>query len=974
MLSRTCIHPIVLALLVAPAAADLIWDLEAPEEVTGAHNLHAAEFAEGMLLGRTVWDPFLYLRLPEAEVDVSALPYLTVRMYSSADADLLDVYHKAADGNWGLGGELPVKAGWAVYRVDMRRANWHEGTGAGKKWGGPTGKIMSFRIDPGNQGDRLVAVDQIALTAEPTGPLGIEQEPGGTLEGLRVDAPAAVDAGDAIGVTLRGRFERGQAPAQGHAVVELMRGTTPAGLRVLPVDLRTGEVELTTEFGTSRYAVDGQFRVHAGILELDGVRVPPAQVKVTNPRAGVATPPVTAVAPHGGEPTLFVDGEPVPLMAFVRFGAPKPELDRMYAASGIRVFADWFGGSRQGALGQVEAGVYDYSAYDHYFATVLDAVPGAYFMPHIGVTAPDWWQEAYPEECCLYSNGKLGPSSMASERWKAEMGEDLRRLIAHLRRAPYADRILGYMFYSGYTAEWQMWATWQDYSDDYSAPALAAFHRWLEGRYGTDTALREAWADPDVTLQTAQMPTYERIQDEGSYVRDPAADRQVIDFHRFTSEMVADAIIHFARVTKEACGGEQVAGTYYGYMAAHGARQPRCGHNALAQVLRCPDVDFLMSPPMYANRQLGGTSTFMSATESVKLHGKLWIDESDLRSYLSDPGSGYGRSETADESVAVTWREFANVLTRRVAVTWYDMGGGWFAGEPMLEAYGQILDVARRALNRRSPFHGEVALLVDEDSFAYCRWSDATRQMVGEVVAQMPTAGVTWDTYLLSDIGHAAMPAYKLYVVLNGLSMGQEHRKLLVAKAAAEGATVAYVYAPGYADERSLTPQRVEAATGLSVDMSGAGSGAYHLRPGTWLAEGLDPAAAYGPALELRPRPVIVGDAAEPLATYADGTVAVAETVHEGVRTVTCASAALPPTLLRNLARSAGAHVYCETADAFYTDGQYVALHAGVDGPKWVQLPEARTLTDLRTGEALGQTARLQREMKVGETLFVELD
>jgi hypothetical protein len=41
---------------------------------------------------------------------------------------------------------------------------------------------------------------------------------------------------------------------------------------------------------------------------------------------------------------------------------------------------------------------------------------------------------------------------------------------------------------------------------------------------------------------------------------------------------------------------------------------------SLARVLDCPDVDFLMSPPMYLHRELGGTSTFMSATESVKLH------------------------------------------------------------------------------------------------------------------------------------------------------------------------------------------------------------------------------------------------------------------------------------------------------------------------------------------------------------------
>ena len=62
-------------------------------------------------------------------------------------------------------------------------------------------------------------------------------------------------------------------------------------------------------------------------------------------------------------------------------------------------------------------------------------------------------------------------------------------------------------------------------------------------------------------------------------------------------------------------------------------------HLALEKVLACPDVDFLTSPTSYAFRQFGGegTSHFMSLLGSIKLHGKLWFNENDVRTSLA-PG------------------------------------------------------------------------------------------------------------------------------------------------------------------------------------------------------------------------------------------------------------------------------------------------------------------------------------------------
>lgn len=953
-------------LMIQDAGADIEWDFKAPKEVSRAANLRAVQVENGRLSGQSVWDPYIYLRLPKEGLDVSGAQYLTVRLYSSEEADVLDVYYKCSDGRWGLGRTLPIKRGWAIYRADLRQAKWTEGgmQEDARQWGGVSKRIVSFRLDPGNQADRWIVVDEVSLSAAPTGALGLELEPRGKATQLSLNAPPESVAGEPIPVAFSCLADAPEGNATGTVLLRLMSGPTTLQAHQQAVDLSQRRVEVAHEFPVSAYSYGGRWTIAAEVLELDSDREVSAAVTVANPRVGKARPPVTRVGRYRGEPTLFVDDKPIPLISYVHHGGQAGVLHREMAATGVEVFTDWFGASTAGDLGQVAPGVYDYGVFDDYFATVLDAVPGAYFLPHIGVTAPLWWQKLHPEECCLFSNGKRGPSSMASELWKTEMAADFKKLIAHLRSAPYADRILGYIFYSGYTAEWQMWATWRPYGDDYSQPALKAFRNWLRRKYGSDQALRTAWGDAEVTLDSAQMPSNERRHDEGPFIRDPATDRQVIDFNQFISDMVADAIIYFARVTKEACGESQIAGTYYGYMAAHGARQQDCGHNALARVLECPDVDFLMSPPMYAHRGLGETSTFMSATESVKLHGKLWLDESDLRTYLSDPAAGYGRTKTPEDSVAVTWREFANVLTRRTAVCWFDMSGGWFSGEPMRDALRRQMQVAQKAFARREPFHGDVAVFVSERSFDCFRPSAPGLLTVRENIALMPQAGVTWDFYLLSDIARSDLPDYRLYVLLNAVKLDDQTRRALVTKAKNNDATVLYMFAPGCVTENALDLSRIETVTGMRVK-AGSGKAAYRLETG----------GECGADADLRPRVAIADPEAEVLARFADDdAVAVARNRHEGVATVYCASVVLPPEVLRDVARAAGAHVYSEANDALYTDGQYLCLHAATDGEKTIRLAGPRRVVDVISGKCIAESsAVIRRAMKRGETLFVEL-
>ena len=55
----------------------------------------------------------------------------------------------------------------------------------------------------------------------------------------------------------------------------------------------------------------------------------------------------------------------------------------------------------------------------------------------------------------------------------------------------------------------------------------------------------------------------------------------------------------------------------------------RSGHLGLQKLLRSPDIDFFVSPYGYAFRGLGGDCLPMQPTESLRVHGKIYLLEED---------------------------------------------------------------------------------------------------------------------------------------------------------------------------------------------------------------------------------------------------------------------------------------------------------------------------------------------------------
>lgn len=982
--SKIALRIVVLSSCVA-TAEEIEWRFRGDGDVESHHNFTYSRTAHDTFGGPVQWDPYVYLRLPAGGIDAAKLHYLEVRLYSSAPADLLDIYYQAPNGDWALMGAHPVKKGWATYRMDLATMPAHESGSSSMsgRWGGAPRRVMALRIDPGNQADRWVMMGRIRLTDRPLAP-GIAEEPRGQASIAVVKAPDKIAAGDTIDVSLAMR-RRSVPPELNSCMthVRLMRGATVLGIREQRMDLRQSEQALTASFPTSQYLSTGRLTIQAGAYELDA---PPgaapagdlAVIHVHNPRQGHVRPPQVDVRRLAGDPTIHVDGKPMVGMTFLTGTVGSAALHEEFARAGIHLFTDWFGSSGAGNLGHVAEGKYDYGEFDAYFSRILDADPEAIFIPHLYVTPPAWWQQKNAAEQCVYSDGGRVCQSFASLKWRREIGDDLRRLIEHLRSTSYADRILGYILCSGHSAEWQEWGIWDEHWADYSDPSRQAFRAWLRERYATDAALQAAWRDPKVTFAAAELPTVGERKTATAYVlRDPTKEQRVIDFYQYLSETMAGAILHFARIAKQTSGGRSLVGAYYGYLTQHWIHQQDSAHLALAKVLESPDIDFLMSPPMYTGREVGGTSTFMSAVNSVKLHGKLWLNESDIRTHKSAPDAGYGRAATLPQSLALLRREFGEMLARRTAISWFDMDSGWFSDPDILADMARMRRLADDAMTHRQPFQAEMAVFISTESAFRMKPSELWLPAVLQQVVDLPRVGTPADIHLLSDIRRPDFPRYKVYVFLNAFYVDAETRRVLNEKVKNRGAVTVWVFAPGAITDAGLSTESMRELTGIRIAME-LKEAPLQVRPrtDTDLCRGLPADQPIGWAEKNGP----VFSSEDPEAEVLGHLTANARPglVRKEIgdwTSIFYATVGMPPTLLRNIARSAGIHVYLDTNDAIDTDGQWACIHAKASGTKTLRLPGPRRIVDAFSEKVLSEkAAEITISMNVGQTVLVRLE
>lgn len=678
---------------------------------------------------------------------------------------------------------------------------------------------------------------------------------------------------------------------------------------------------------------------------------------------------------HNGTPTLFIDGTPHCGMVWATYH-PTPEVFHDFAAAGVDLFT-FSGTPTEAGYGLAKTtwiapDRFDDSQFDRRVMMLLQADPDAYFFPRLYLHAPKWWSDRHPEDVVLmdpgdgkpvpfiHAGGKPAPS-WASAAWRRDTVEALRRFIAHVHDSPYADRIIGYHLSSGTTEEWMMWGGNENQWVDYSPVNLARFRKWLKAKYGTEDRLRVAWNDPAATFAAATIPAKAQRQhtDLGA-LRDPATEQPVLDYYLYNSDLVADTICMFAHAVKEMTNHRKILGVFYGYLLqlCGEQRQQNAGHLALEKVLACPDIDFLCSPTSYAFRQLGGrgTSHFMSLFGSVKLHGKLWFDENDIRTSLSGGRPGeWGRPRDVAGDLLQQDKELANCLVNGAAQWWFDVGGNKYDAPRLMARIGALVGDAHKVLDLDRAPVDEVALVVDERSLCYLRVGDPLgRWLLLDQIPSLARIGAPVGHYLVTDLPR--LKRQKLFLVATSFAPTEADRRAVDALKR-DGHVLVFLWAAGLYRNGRIDEAAMSDFTGIRLRLARDPASLHvTLAPGHALTAGLG-GKTYG--VRHKTAPVVYADdpTAEVLGTLDGGRPGLVVKTLDTWTAVYSAAPLLPASLLRRFAERAGVHLYLDTDDVLWATKELLGVCAAKGGPRRISLPQPATVMDLDTGVVLARKA-----------------
>ena len=466
--------------------------------------------------------------------------------------------------------------------------------------------------------------------------------------------------------------------------------------------------------------------------------------------------PVTrsSIENYGGVPTLFINGEPQPALAYMTYFQENNEYESFtlagYELFSLPVFFSTRGINTLSNISPFEEGIFEikgepnFEIFDQNIETILEQNSNAYILPRMNISMPTWWEEENPTEVNITEDGESKRESFYSEKWRKDAGELVLQFIKHINQSDYRDRILGYQIACGNTEEWFHF----DLNGGIGPAAERGFEAFIKQMY------------PDEVGDYDGLP---KFKSDNEVITD---DLHHWRFLEFCSLAVADAISYFSGLVKEATNYQLIVGTFYGYGLE--VYNSLYGTHALNYLLDNENVDFFCSPNSYQfQRKAGIDWPDMTVTDSMKLHNKFYFAECDIRTsltkWINDSREGAALEgtynselwfgpKTIEDSLQLIRKTFTRQLIKGNGLWWFDMWGGWFENETIMEemkAYEEIATVALHDKKRESV--AKVAVFTDEAAYQYLNPRSQAGSIVSDARHELGLTAVPYDSYDLND-------------------------------------------------------------------------------------------------------------------------------------------------------------------------------------------------------------------------------
>jgi hypothetical protein len=692
--------------------------------------------------------------------------------------------------------------------------------------------------------------------------------------------------------------------------------------------------------------------------------------------------PTTQVTSIGGVPTFVCDDKAVFRPAFETY-VPTQHYFKQFAEAGTRIFgfstnaaACDYGHS---STTWIDTDTWDYSQFEKRADAVLSVKPNALLLPRVNLGTPRWWLQDHPEALELFDDDSTHPTganptlpkdrafpSLASPQWRNAIANALQRFIQHVHKSRYCPHIFGWCLSGMHTEEFYHWACNTERLAGYSIHTVIAFREWLRDKYKEPSALREVWGRNDVDFNNAAIPTRQERLHNGDGMFRNAQHRNVVDFYLFWNELIPDTIDYFARIVKDACHNKKVVGAFYGYMYEF-AGDPEFGHNALGRYLDSPNLDLIAVTASYFNRGSGtGGDYARSPAASVRLHGKLWYHDNDAVSFLAkdklkaigfkddNPDwtrnlaiqlDSLGYTDTARKSRWMYQRGLGFALCNGMFQAWFDLHGGYFDNPELMSEVKSLNNLAAQVASLDRSSIAEILVVTDEASCAWCRpRSPLLRELLLTSQNQLIRIGAPVDHILLDDLKLIETSRYKLVIFLNCFYVTSTQRKVIEKKLKSDGKYLLWYSAAGWLSETGRSAELCRELTGFELIQSNSDSSGLSLK-------------------KKNPQKLIASPPKE---------MEIGVIENDNWTSVWIPTTAIPTKYYRELAKSAGVHIFNDQDDALYANSSMICIHSKKDGLHTLRFPSETNISDAISNELIASSVKKwTRKLALGETCLL---
>ena len=654
----------------------------------------------------------------------------------------------------------------------------------------------------------------------------------------------------------------------------------------------------------------------------------------------------TKIVTHNGKKYIAADGKIIDSISMKSFRPTKNNIGDFHKA-GIKVMQVYCSGLSSALglpyslYGETWFGdrQYDFSNLDRQIEFFRETAPGCLLFINLHVDSRQWWHDENPGRPSSFTHLS---QIAADKKWREDTADYIKSAIRHCEEK-YNDTIIGYWLLGGFTTEW---FSRKDFEESHPIK-LSAYREYMKD-------------------DNAEIPPTEELEKDVSQIfLNPIADKNLISYRKFHNELIADTVVYFCHKAQEELKHNKVLGVFYGYiMELRGKGIWNNGHLDTDKVYRCGDIDLIATPSSYQFRNYDDATANMLMCDSIELDGMMYYCSFDHRTFKvqnilederricedakSEVGIGMLNGMRKDilptrkHTVDAMRREFMQKLSKRTGMWWFDMLEGWFYDDGLMEEIADIIGKSASFVDKEAHSASEIAMFVSCESLYYVnKVSEINTECLCNQRDALARLGAPYDVYSLNDIDKINPDKYKLFIFPDAYYLTDGQRKYINDVIKGNGRSVLFIGAVDYAGDTELSLERVRAMTEMNIKVLSKDEKTVHCFD-----------SSFGYTAEKNPTLYVKDEKTEILGRYSESReCAVARKTAEDYTVYFSGLGNISHTVLREIAREAGVHIYTENGAACYVNSAFAGVYNTKSEKTVITLPYDGEFTEIFSGK-----------------------